>query len=89
MRISKRDNRGDARRGFNLKTGGLTILLIAILIAILGVLSIYSSTYQKEGKMWQAIYKRQILWLLLGLAIVGAAAWAIAVLRQRRRSRLR
>ncbi len=45
------------------------IIIIAILIATIGILSIYSSTYQKEGKLWQVIYKRQILWVLLGLAI--------------------
>jgi len=45
----------------------ITILIIAVLIASLGVLSIYSSTYQKEGKLWQEIYKRQMLWIFLGL----------------------
>jgi len=43
------------------------IMILAVLIACIGILSIYSSTYQKEGKVWQAIYKRQILWVLLGL----------------------
>lgn len=45
------------------------ILIIAVLIASIGILSIYSSTYQKEGKLWQAIYKRQILWVFLGFAL--------------------
>jgi rod shape determining protein RodA len=45
----------------------LTILIIALLIASLGVVSIYSSTYQKYGKPWEDIYKRQILWIILGL----------------------
>ncbi|MCX5707273.1 MAG: FtsW/RodA/SpoVE family cell cycle protein, partial [Candidatus Omnitrophica bacterium] len=43
------------------------ILIIAILISCLGVISIYSSTYQKEGKLWETIYQRQILWVILGL----------------------
>ncbi|MFA4988988.1 MAG: rod shape-determining protein RodA [Candidatus Omnitrophota bacterium] len=43
------------------------ILVLALLIACLGVMSIYSSTYQKEGALWQDIYKRQILWLAIGL----------------------
>jgi rod shape determining protein RodA len=47
----------------------LKILIIAILICIVGVLSIYSSTYQKEGKLWQEIYQRQIFWILLGVLI--------------------
>jgi len=45
------------------------ILIIAILIASIGILSIYSSTYQKESKLWQVIYKRQILWVFLGFAL--------------------
>ena len=45
------------------------ILIIAILIVSLGILSIYSSTFQKEGKPWQDIFKRQILWVILGLFI--------------------
>jgi rod shape determining protein RodA len=45
------------------------ILIIALLISILGILSIYSSTYQKDSRNWQAIYKRQMLWVLLGLII--------------------
>lgn len=47
----------------------MRILLIAILIASLGILSIYSSTYQKEGKFWELLYKRQIFWLILGLIL--------------------
>lgn len=43
------------------------ILILALIIAALGILSIYSSTYQKEGSLWQAIYKRQMLWVALGL----------------------
>ena len=43
------------------------MLIIALLIICLGILSIFSSTYQKEGKLWQEIYKRQILWVGLGL----------------------
>lgn len=45
------------------------ILIIALLICVVGVLSIYSSTYQKEGKLWQEIYQRQIFWILLGLLL--------------------
>ncbi len=45
------------------------ILIIALLICSLGVLSIYSSTYQKEGKLWETIVERQILWIILGLLL--------------------
>ncbi|MDO8662077.1 MAG: rod shape-determining protein RodA [Candidatus Omnitrophota bacterium] len=44
-------------------------MIIALLICSLGVLSIYSSTYQKEGKLWQTIFQRQILWIILGLLL--------------------
>lgn len=45
------------------------ILIIALCICLFGVLSIYSSTYQKEGLAWQTVYQRQILWIILGLLI--------------------
>jgi rod shape determining protein RodA len=48
------------------------ILIIAILLACLGIISIYSSTYQKEGRLWQDIFKRQILWVILGLILFFA-----------------
>ncbi|MFA5362851.1 MAG: rod shape-determining protein RodA [Candidatus Omnitrophota bacterium] len=47
----------------------LKILIAAALISILGILSIYSSTYCKEGVIWSAIYKRQIIWTALGIAV--------------------
>ena len=50
-----------------MRNSQITILIIAIIIAVLGVLSIYSSTCQKEGQLWQFIYKRQILWAILGV----------------------
>ncbi len=46
-----------------------TILILAILIAFIGILSIYSSTFQKEAGSWQGIYKRQLLWVFLGLVM--------------------
>jgi len=52
-----------------LRNVNLTILIIAILIVSTGILSIYSSTYQKESEFWQLIYKRQILWFILGLVL--------------------
>jgi len=45
----------------------LTILIVALIIASLGILSIYSSNYEKEGDTWRTIYQRQILWVILGL----------------------
>ncbi len=43
------------------------ILILALILSTLGILSIYSSTFQKEGTIWQDIYKRQILWVVIGL----------------------
>ena len=45
----------------------LTILIITLIIVTLGILSIYSSNYQKEGSAWKTIYQRQIIWVILGL----------------------
>jgi rod shape determining protein RodA len=47
----------------------LKIIIIALLIALLGILSIYSSNYRKEGEFWQSIYQRQIVWVLVGLIV--------------------
>lgn len=52
-----------------MRNTNLSILIIAILIACFGILSIYSSNYQKEGEPWQLLYKRQILWLILGVLL--------------------
>ena len=43
------------------------ITIIAILISFIGIISIYSSTYQREGTIWQDIYKRQVIWVIMGL----------------------
>ncbi len=52
-----------------MKSSYLGILIIALIISGLGILSIYSSTYQKEGDFWQLVYKRQLLWVLLGAVL--------------------
>lgn len=45
------------------------ILAIAIIICFIGIISIYSSTYQKEGKIWQLSFKRQIAWVFMGMIL--------------------
>jgi cell division protein FtsW (lipid II flippase) len=45
----------------------LKILILALSISMIGILTIYSSTYMKEGEFWQSLYQRQILWVILGL----------------------
>lgn len=52
-----------------MKRSNFIILIIALLIATIGTLSIYSSNYQKEGELWQEIYKRQIIWVVIGLVM--------------------
>ncbi|HNQ51464.1 MAG TPA: rod shape-determining protein RodA [Candidatus Omnitrophota bacterium] len=42
---------------------------IALLISMMGIVTIYSSTYMKEGEFWQSLYQRQILWVALGLVV--------------------
>jgi rod shape determining protein RodA len=46
----------------------LKILIPALLISAMGIVTIYSSTYMKEGEFWQSLYQRQVLWVILGLA---------------------
>lgn len=50
-----------------MKNSGFIILIIAVLISLIGISCIYSSTFAKEGRFWQVIYQRQILWVILGL----------------------
>ncbi|MCU0651282.1 MAG: rod shape-determining protein RodA [Candidatus Omnitrophica bacterium] len=46
----------------------LKILFLAVAISVLGILTIYSSTYMKQGEFWESLYQRQILWVLMGIA---------------------
>ncbi|MCX5713393.1 MAG: FtsW/RodA/SpoVE family cell cycle protein, partial [Candidatus Omnitrophica bacterium] len=46
-----------------------SLLGLILLITVIGISCIYSSTYQSEGALWQAIYQRQILWVGMGLVI--------------------
>lgn len=46
----------------------MKIPAIALAISLLGIVTIYSSTYMKQGELWQSMYQRQILWVALGLA---------------------
>jgi rod shape determining protein RodA len=50
-----------------MRNTSLKILIVALLISALGILSIYSSTYRKEGELWKNIYQRQIIWVIIGL----------------------
>ncbi|MCX7928029.1 MAG: rod shape-determining protein RodA [Candidatus Omnitrophica bacterium] len=45
------------------------ILIVSVVIAIFGILSIYSSTSRKEGEFFQNLYRYQILRLVLGLCV--------------------
>lgn len=50
-----------------MKSSKLFMLSLALFIAALGLISIYSSTYQAQGNAWQMVFRRQVLWLILGI----------------------
>lgn len=52
-----------------MRNRGLIMLILILLIAFFGLLSIYSSTHQKEGEIWKLIFRRQLLWLAFGLIL--------------------
>lgn len=52
-----------------MRSSGLRILVIAVLISFIGIISIYSSTSYREGERWHQIYKRQAFWVLAGLVL--------------------
>ena len=56
-----------------LKNSTLLLFLLAVVVCLVGVLSIYSSTYQKEGAS-DSVYQRQLLWIALGFAVYAALA---------------
>jgi rod shape determining protein RodA len=45
----------------------LKILIAAILIAVIGIVSIYSSTSRKEGELWETLCQRQMIHLIMGI----------------------
>jgi rod shape determining protein RodA len=45
------------------------ILLVALLISVISILSIFSCTYQRDGREWQTTYQRQMLWVILGVVL--------------------
>ena len=49
-----------------MRNSALLIFIIALLISLIGISCIYSSTLQKEGRFWQEIFQRQVLWVILG-----------------------
>lgn len=67
-------------RKSGVKISNLNILLIALLICTVGILSIYSSNYQREDEPWKSIYQRQIFWVILGIGFF----FLISVLNYRR-----
>jgi rod shape determining protein RodA len=45
----------------------LKILIAAILIAVIGIASIYSSVSRKEGELWETLCQRQMVHLIMGI----------------------
>ena len=59
-----------------MKRNHILLLIYAVLIVLMGISSIYSSTYQKEGLFWQSVYQRQIIWAIAGLAMFFIIAFS-------------
>lgn len=57
-----------------MRDAGFRITVIAIILCVLGILSIYSNTHQKDDRYWQLTYQRQILWVIVGLFIFSMAS---------------
>ncbi|MBU0710290.1 MAG: hypothetical protein KJ793_06250, partial [Candidatus Omnitrophica bacterium] len=57
-----------------MKSVFLKILMLSLLISIIGILSIYSGTYQKDIADWQAVSKRQVIWL--GICLIFFLAFS-------------
>jgi len=57
-----------------MRNSNFVILVIALLICSMGLISIYSSTYQKEGELWKQIPQRQLLWIIVGLVLFFAVS---------------
>ena len=47
----------------------LRIVLVALGISLMGIATIYSTTFQRDQGSWQLLYQRQLLWLFLGLVL--------------------
>jgi len=47
----------------------IKILIVALVICLLGILTVYSSTSRKQGELWETLYQRQVIWVILGLAV--------------------
>jgi rod shape determining protein RodA len=45
----------------------LKIFIAALLIALIGIMSIYSSSSRKEGELWETLCQRQVIWMIIGL----------------------
>ena len=52
------------------------LAIVAVALAIFGVISIYSVTFMREEAYLQEMYRRQIVWLVI--AIVGFIAVVVA-----------
>ena len=50
------------------------LLVLALGLSIFGVLAIYSATYMREENYLSGMWRRQIVWLLIGVVVFLAAA---------------
>lgn len=50
------------------------LLITAMIVAVIGIVNIYSSTYPHSGKT-TPYYVKQIYWLLIGIGVMALAVW--------------
>ena len=50
------------------------LVLLAIALSIFGVMAIYSATYMREDVYLTEMWRRQIIWLVVGVAVFFGAA---------------
>ena len=54
---------------FRLKEIDLTLIIVALILSIIGILLIYSAKHHSDNSVERAIYTKQIIWVLLGLFV--------------------
>ena len=59
---------GETMLKFQTKRFDFTLLLVALVLSIIGILLIYSAKYHSDNPMEKGIYLKQIVWTFLGMA---------------------
>ena len=54
---------------FHAKEFDLTLFILALVLSLIGVLLIYSAKYYSDNLVERGIYLKQVIWILLGMAV--------------------